>query len=64
MATTGKKEYTLRINGVDTAVKDVTALKTVVDGLDSSLHKVSDTSIKATGAVRERAKSLDRKSVV
>lgn len=58
MATTGKKEYTLRINGVDTAVKDVTALKTVVDGLDSSLHKVSDTSIKATGAVRERAKSL------
>lgn len=58
MATTGKKEYTLRINGVDTAVKDVTALKTVVDGLDSSLHKFSDTSIKATGAVRARAKSL------
>lgn len=58
MATTGKKEYTLKINGIDTAVKDVTTLETAVNSLDTSLNKVSNTSVKVTGTAKERTKAL------
>lgn len=58
MATTGKKEYTLKINGIDTAVKDITALETAVNSLDTSLNKVTNTSVKVTGTAKERTKAL------
>lgn len=58
MATTGKKEYTLKINGIDTAVKDVTTLETAVNSLDTSLNKVSNISVKVTGTAKERTKTL------
>lgn len=58
MATTGKKEYTLKINGIDTAVKDVTTLEAAVNGLDTSLGKVSSTSVKVTSTAKERTKAL------
>lgn len=58
MATTGKKEYTLKINGIDTAVKDVTTLETAVNSLDTALGKVNTTNVNSTRTTRERARAL------
>ena len=58
MATTGKKEYTLKINGIGTAVKDVTTLETAVNNLDTSLSKVSNTTVKVTDTAKKHTKSL------
>lgn len=58
MATTGKKEYILKINGIDTAVKDVTTLEAAVNGLDTALGKVNTTNVNSTRTTREKARAL------
>lgn len=58
MATTGKKEYTLKINGIDTAIKNVTTLETAVNSLDAALGKVNTTNVNSTRTTRERARAL------
>ena len=58
MASTGTKEYTLKINGVDTAVKDVMTLETAVNSLDASLGKISKTILNVTDTAKKHTKSL------
>lgn len=58
MATTGKKEYTLKINGVDTAVKDFTTLEAAVKSLDSTLEKERAVITASTKATTEKTKAL------
>lgn len=58
MATTGKKEYTLKINGIDTAVKNVTTLEAAVNSLDTALGKVNNTNVNSTSTTRERTRAL------
>lgn len=56
MATTGKKEYTLQINGIDTAIKDSTSLLEVLRALDSEVEKgASVTSAAAKSSQNRRA---------
>lgn len=58
MASTGIKEYTLKINGVTTSIADVTKLQTAVDYLDNSIKKVTDTEVKAATASRAKKTAL------
>lgn len=58
MASTGKKEYTLKINGIAQNIKDVTKLETALDSLDSTLNKQRATEVKGTAATKEKAKAL------
>lgn len=58
MATTGKKEYTLKINGVDKAVKDFTTLEAAVKSFDSALEKDRAVISASTKATKEKAKAL------
>lgn len=58
MATTGKKEYTLKINGIDQNIKDVTKLEEAVTSLDVALGKVNTTNVNSTRTTRERSKAL------
>lgn len=58
MATTGKKEYTLKINGIDQNIKDVTKLEEAVTSLDVALGKVNSTNVNSTRTTRERSKAL------
>ena len=58
MATTGKKEYTLKINGIDQNIKDVTKLEEAVTSLDTALGKVNTTNVNSTRTTRERSKAL------
>lgn len=58
MATTGKKEYTLKINGIDQNIKDVTKLEEAVTSLDTALGKVNTTNVNSTLTTRERSKAL------
>lgn len=58
MATSGKKEYTLKINGVDKAVKDFTTLEAAVKSFDSTLEKERAVTIASAKATREKAKAL------
>ena len=58
MATTGKKEYTLKINGVDKAVKDFTTLEAAVRSFDSTLEKDRAVTVASTKATTEKAKAL------
>ena len=57
MATTGKKEYTLKINGIDQNIKDVTKLEEAVTSLDTALGKVNTTYVNFTRTTRERSKA-------
>jgi hypothetical protein len=54
----GQKEYTLKINGIDVSIKDVTKLEAAVTSLDAALGKVSNATVKVTGAAKESAKAL------
>lgn len=58
MATTGKREYTLKINGVDKAVKDFTTLEAAVKSLDSTLEKERAVITASTKATTEKTKAL------
>lgn len=58
MATTGKKEYSLKINGVDKAVKDFTTLEAAVKSFDSTLEKDRTVITASTKATKEKAKAL------
>lgn len=56
--TTGKKEYTLKINGVAQNIKDVTKLEETLAALDVSLSKTRETTIKATTETRKTTQAL------
>lgn len=58
MAGTGKKEYTLKINGLAQNVKDVTKLEDAVNALDKSISKVNETTLKSTGPTKAKAAAL------
>jgi len=58
MASTGKKEYTLKINGVAQNIKDVTKLEETLNALDISLAKTRETSVKATVETRKTTQAL------
>lgn len=58
MATTGKKEYTLKINGISESIKDVTTLETAVTSLDTALGKVNTTNVNSTRTTRERSQAV------
>lgn len=59
MATsTGKKEYTLKINGVTQNIKDVTKLEQTLNALDVSLSKTRETTIKATTETNKVTKAI------
>lgn len=58
MTTTGKKEYTLKINGVDQNIKEVTKLLDVVTSLDAELGKNKSLSTQVAKVSKEHAKAL------
>lgn len=58
MASTGKKEYTLKINGVTQSVKDVTTLEATLNALDVSLNKTRETSVKTTTETKKVTAAL------
>lgn len=58
MAGTGKKEYTLKINGVAQNIKDVTNLETALNKLDGTLNKTRATEVKVNTAKKETTKAL------
>lgn len=53
-----KKEYTLKINGVDKGIKEVTKLVDVVTSLDDILSKTQQINIGAGKGAREHTKAL------
>ena len=53
-----KKEYTLKINGVDKGIKEVTKLVDVVTSLDGILSKTQQINISAGKGAREHTKAL------
>jgi hypothetical protein len=58
MASTGKKEYTLKINGLSQNVKDVTKLEEAVNALDKSIAKVNEATVKGTAPAKAKAAAL------
>lgn len=58
MASTGKKEYTLKINGLTQSVKDVTKLEDALKAAEQAAKKFSDTEVKATTATKAKAAAL------
>ena len=58
MAVTGKKEYTLKINGVDKAIKDFTTLEVAVKSFDGALEKDRAFTVAFIKAAKEKAKTL------
>src|SRR5690349_16713808 len=58
MAGTGKKEYTLKINGLTQQVKDVTKLEDVLSALETTIGKVNAASVKNTAATKAKAAAL------
>lgn len=58
MASTGLKEYTLRINGVTTGIKEVTTLEAAVNSLDNAVKKSNTTATAAAKASTTKAKAL------
>lgn len=58
MASTGIKEYTLRINGVTTGIKEVTTLEAAVNKLDASVKKVNTTTTAAAKASTTKKTAL------
>lgn len=58
MASTGIKEYTLRINGVATGIKEVTTLEAAVNKLDSAVKKANANTTAAAKASSTKAKAL------
>lgn len=58
MASTGKKEYTIKINGVVESVTEVTKLEDVVTSLDGAIVKVRETTVSAAKARKESKAAL------
>lgn len=53
-----KKEYTLKINGIEQSIKDVTKLEDAVRSLDAELGKNQSVTVNMGKAVREHTKAL------
>lgn len=65
MATTNKKEYSIKINGVDTSIKDVTKLEDAVKSLDKTIISTNttvNTSVKNTTS-KTKALTEEEKAV-
>lgn len=58
MATTGVKEYTLRINGLTQGVKDVTTLEAAVKALDNAVKAANTNTAKAATVGKQKAAAL------
>jgi len=58
MASTGKKEYSIKINGVDVSIKEVTKLEDAVKSLDKTINTSAKDIQTATKASTTRAKAL------
>jgi hypothetical protein len=58
MASTGIKEYTLRINGVTQSVKDVTTLEAAVNALDDAMNEVNKTTVATTTTSKQKKAAL------
>lgn len=58
MSTTGVKEYTLKINGVAEAIRDVTKLEEAVNSLDGAMAAGAKGAIKVSAASKSAAKCL------
>lgn len=58
MASTGIKEYTLKINGVDTGIKDVTKLEAAVNKLDKTVRQANAAQTAAAKSSTSKAKAL------
>lgn len=59
MATsTGKKEYTLKINGIAQNIKDVTKLEATLNALDAALNKTREANLKAEATTKATTKGL------
>ena len=58
MASTGIKEYTLKINGVDVGIKDVTKLEAAVNSLDATVKKSNTTAAASAKTSATKAKAL------
>lgn len=59
MATsTGVKEYTLRINGVDTSIKDITKLEAAIAKLDGAVAAANASTVNAGKASAARGKAV------
>lgn len=58
MASTGKKEYTLKINGLTQSVKDVTKLEDALLAAEKAAKKLTDIDVKATVTSKAKAAAL------
>lgn len=58
MASNGKKEYTLKINGISQAVKDTTKLEEVLSRLDATVNGVNTVIKEASKVGKENAKAM------
>lgn len=62
MASSGKKEYTLKINGVEKSIKDFTSLEDAIKKVDSGLNALNENSAKVTVEVNKSAKASKEKA--
>lgn len=58
MASTGTKEYVLKINGVNQSVKDVTTLEAAITALNKTIGETGEATVKVTGTSKGRAAAL------
>ena len=58
MASSGKKEYTLKINGLAKNITDVTKLEEVLAKLDTTIGKANQTTATSTQTTRQRSSAL------
>ncbi len=53
-----RKEYTLKINGVDQAIKDFTTLEAAVKSFDNSINRTKEATISYAKAAKENTNTL------
>lgn len=58
MSSTGKKEYTIKINGVTQGITDVTKLAKAINALDAVTDKQINVNAKATAETKAKVKAL------
>lgn len=58
MASSGKKEYTLKINGLAKNITDVTKLEEVLSKLDTTIGKANQATAASTQTTRQRSSAL------
>lgn len=58
MAVSGKKEYTLKINGIAKHITDTTKLDEVLNKLDSTIGRVNQSTATSTRTTRQKASAL------